>query len=437
MAIAFHVDEQMLGNVHLDLCAVAVTTNGCHLAEVTQEKGRFFLFHDGQSKGDAPASNVAPRIAVSPDGQRVAFALFDSGTTMITVNGVVAGRFRGLCREDLGFSPDGGSWAASIQTDRGAFVVVNGVAQEEFFAVTGVKFSPDGKRIAYAAKKDGKWIVVDNGVHGPPFDQVNKGHPDFSPTGVLYYAVVNNGRQFVVINGIAGPEFETVAPDTIRFSLDGKHVAYAVGIKSKLSVAVDGVAGPIFDRILRGGPSLNCDGSHVAYAAASGGETVMLMDHAPLVGSEGSAGDAEFSLDGKQFAYCKKRAGSWHVVLNGVAGEGFSDGILTGTLVFSNDGDLFAYGAQRSGKRHIVVSGICGDGFDRIWKPVFAQRGKSFAYRASSAGRWFAVLNGTAGSAYEGIIDGGPVFRDEKEIEYLTVRGGKMFRVRQSSTVAA
>ena len=91
-------------------------------------------------------------------------------------------------------------------------------------SVGTLTFSPDSRRLAYAAKKDYRWIVVCDGQEGEPYSAVGRFIDLFSPDSHhLAYAVL-----------IGSPPA----------MIDGK---YATSKYSKQMVEADGIEGKPYD----------------------------------------------------------------------------------------------------------------------------------------------------------------------------------------------
>ena len=85
-------------------------------------------------------------------------------------------------------------------------------------------FSRDGKRLAYLAKKDGKWRVVVDGAEQKAYDAIGAGTLRFSPDGqILAYAAQSGGKWLLVANGREGKPYDGVSD--LVFSPNSKLLA--------------------------------------------------------------------------------------------------------------------------------------------------------------------------------------------------------------------
>jgi hypothetical protein len=128
-------------------------------------------------------------------------------------------------------------------------------------------FSPDGKHVAYAGKKDGKKIVVlDQSVERYVEDDICGiiCSPDGSRIAVVTvnggnistpYQVSYNGRSFSVPRGFP-------IATGFRFNSDGTHLAAVM----HNTIIVDGMPGPVFGSVT----SVNFVGNRLQYVARTG-----------------------------------------------------------------------------------------------------------------------------------------------------------------------
>lgn len=65
-----------------------------------------------------------------------------------------------------------------------------------------IAFSPDGRRVAYVARENGKSFVVADRRRGEPFDAILAWSNIFLRPGgrEIVYAAVENGKAFIVVN---------------------------------------------------------------------------------------------------------------------------------------------------------------------------------------------------------------------------------------------
>jgi Tol biopolymer transport system component len=174
---------------------------------------------------------------ISPDSRAIAYAARRGpGDEVVMMNGEPGPRF-GTILTVPRFSPDGAHVAyLAIEDKRQAFEMVDGqkrrsipfTAADNF--ASHITFSPDGQRIAYVLGDCDK-------------------RPNVGGAGL-------EARRRVVLDGIEGKPYFTKAVNNLRFSPDGRHLAYEVFEsrlgKDKAFVVVDGHEGKAYDDVLWG-----------------------------------------------------------------------------------------------------------------------------------------------------------------------------------------
>lgn len=390
--------EQVLGRNHQLRLHETATPDGLHFAYVTadMETREFWVVHDGQE---------------------------DQKFKMVS--------------GDLSFSRDGGRFGYSAhQADEGAsFYVIDGKPIGPFQRTLGrsLRFRPQGDRLAYFVKKEGKWrLVLDGEEDGQLWDDFDNASLEFSPDGshIVYEGVVGEwegGDHHAVIDRVKGPRFDAIWP--FVFSEDGKRVGYKARAGDKYVVVVDGEAGPDYDGISDDDPVFSRDGKHVAYMAKKGGMWRLVLD-----GREDSqlwdqigAGSPVFGPDSTRTAY-SAAIGEWEggdhfAVIDGVRGPRFD---AVWPFVFSQDGKRVAYKAQSGDKYVVVVDGEVGPEYDGIQGPVFSPDGKRVGYTARAGDKHIVVVDGEPGPRYDSIAKNNPIFSpDGRHVAYKAKKDGK------------
>ncbi len=159
------------------------------------------------------------------------------------------------------------------------------------------KVSPSNDRLIQVGYK--QYIILDGKPYGKLYDSIST--PIFSPDGKrMAYAAESNNRQFVVMDGVEGKRCEAIKEDAIVFSPNSQREAYPAKIGSKWVMIVDGKEGYRYDAL--GVPVFSPDSNRVAYAAESAGKQFVIID-----GKEESyfdkVGTPIFSPDSNRIAY--------------------------------------------------------------------------------------------------------------------------------------
>lgn len=418
------------------LLPLAVLLQGCEKAAGPTPITTKDIRH---SYEQAPLVELAapPTVGGSGDDLHIAWPqLTQNGTLVVVIDGQAGPEDY----DDVGlivFSPDGKRIAYPAKRGSKWVMVVDGQAGPEYddIRLGYTVFSPDSKRLVYGAMQGDKWFVVLDGEPGPESGYDNVGYFIFSPdSSRLVYAVGKGNRQYMVVDGRDGEVYERVGEPV--FSPDGKHLAYLAAIKytefdkERQFVVLDGRESKRYDGVNR--PIFSEDGRHIAYSIMKGPKHIVIVDGKEGPEYEGiNMYSVVLSPDGESFAYAANKGGKWFVVWNGREGPEY-DGIALGSPVFSPDGEDLLYAATKDGKWFLVLDGEpieydyddIGDTF------LFSPDGRHFVYAALKDDKWFLVVDGQNGPPYEYVSK--PAFKADG-IEYLAERNdGWLLRCRQS-----
>jgi WD40 repeat protein len=300
---------------------------------------------------------------------------------------------------NLVFTADGKRWAYAVRDRSKMFFIIDKKPSAEYDAVIGDSFvwSPDGTRHAFLARNgEGEsaiWHVV---VDGKSMYQAKVlGRPFFSPDSkrVAFAAGTDKQVQLVIDGQAVHTPFDQILGDTIRFSPDSKRVAYLAGRaavgerKASLFYVVDGEEQKGFDRIVSGSFIFSPDSKHHAYVGITvdDADANKLQLVAMIDGRGGRSYDdirlAQWSPDSRKFAFLAKRGDRVYAVEDNIEGAGYE---AVSNLQFSPDGKHLLYVASRNNKWYVVVDGIVGPEYDGIVETTicFSPDGNHVAYEA-------------------------------------------------------
>ena len=251
-----------------------VSPNGQRLAYILKLGGKESLVFDGRqgpawhSIGNVgPFSRDSKRLPyqASTDGRAYNLSLFageeDKAAPM---NGKEGPRSKDVNHKPS--SSDQKRFAYIATDDKGKkFVVLNGQPLKAYEAVWSLVFSPDGKRVAFTARRDGKAMVVCDGKEGRHYPEVF--YPMFSPDSksLAYWARSADFKQWFAIWDEKEMTQLNGEPQ-LAFSPDGRALAcatYSGGGLYRFTETVESLAAG-HDRASK--PVFSPDSRHIACA---------------------------------------------------------------------------------------------------------------------------------------------------------------------------
>jgi Tol biopolymer transport system component len=284
--------------------------------------------------------------------------------------------------DDFAFSSDGRHFAyvssQVCQKAKTRCIILDGKESltAEDFQLGTLALSPDGKRVAYAGKRDKQSVIVIDGQPGTAYDEIEIGSVEFSP--------------------------------------DGERIAFVAKVDGKYSMVVDGKASASFDEILNPARSctpgrnlkthfsdIQCYSKNQFWEPWRGS----VMGFATIRSQNPPA--AFFSPDGKRLAFLARNAKQWFMVLDGqaLALDGFRNRVGQYPH-FSPDSTRFAYVAQQGKRCAVLVDGQeIGPGYKDCWDLTFSPDGKHVAFEATEGSRNLVVVDGQTLSEYRVISE--------------------------------
>jgi hypothetical protein len=411
----------------IDWIHVSMSRDGRRVAYSAKRSGKQIVVIDGK---EVTGPDGADSPCVSPDGRHAAYCAKDGAVERAVVDGKKGPPYETI--HSLAYSSDSRRLGYVGKRDGKAHAVIDAVESPAYDDVKTLVFSPDGTRAAYVAERAGKSLVVVDGVEGPEYDTVTSlllmstvnmmttdstlGLLDkyrfasalmFSPDGTrLAYMAQRGAKWMVVTDGVEGPPFDEVKAPV--FSDDSRHLAYAAQRDGQWRVVADGQEGSAYSQT--GLPVFSAGARHLAYSALDRGQPVLVMDGKGKGTYDGLADRPVFSANGERIAcvglrgspgLSTSRDSAQYVEVDGVKVEGEDEPsyaqISTESIVFSKDSRHVAYAAKTP-------------------RPF--------------GGKWVVVLDGVPGPECDCLGQTRATFLPDGTLQYLAVRDRTMVRVR-------
>ncbi|MHB9026544.1 MAG: WD40 repeat domain-containing protein [Armatimonadota bacterium] len=138
--------------------------------------------------------------------------------------------------------PNGEDWFAGRQR-----MVIDGITGKAYDEVSLPVFSPDSRHVVYVAKKVGGWVVVLDGKELETYEDIGGSlgsiaevrRVSFNPqNNSIAFAMRKNGRWHLVSGDQVGPGYDDVTD--ITFSPRGTHLVYTATINNTFVPVIDG-----------------------------------------------------------------------------------------------------------------------------------------------------------------------------------------------------
>lgn len=223
-------------------------------ALIALEGGRVALVHDGR-QGPGCDQILPQSVKFSPDFRHHAYIARSGDRTLFVADGVEGPVFDAPAGSPV--VADGGRWAGVGMVGNQAVVWRDGAELARHERALVFAFSVADGRLAWATGDSGQWFarVGDEWSDGP-FHEL-RGNVKFSPDGRRFAFAANTGRDWVVVaDGRRSASYDDFldCPGLLDpqgfFTPDGRHFAYAAQRNGRAVLVIDGKeVGPTYDRI--------------------------------------------------------------------------------------------------------------------------------------------------------------------------------------------
>lgn len=359
------------GMAHDGVGAIVFSRDGRHLAYAARDANRWRVMRDGAA-GPAVRGILQGTLQFSEDGTHLAYVAETADGVAAMLDHRAGRSYDGIA--ELSFLPGAAELAFVARRSSHSMLVR---ASREGPPCDGIgDLAITASRVAYAALQEPHWLAVVDGVRGPPYERVEA--LVFSPDGRhLAYVARRDGRAHVVRDGVESSAYRRVDPRTLGFSRRGQ-LLYAAeplplatttgpgagatdghrrsprGTASAWHLFVDGVPGKAYDRIEP--PRLAVRGPHWGTIARRDDRFFVVIDGRESIPYR-AASDLVLSADGRRYAYLARR-GRHDVVAWGTERIAVPAAVR-GTLVLDRSGQHWAcLVALRSARKlYVTVDG--------------------------------------------------------------------------------
>lgn len=380
--------------------------------------GKQMVILDGAPGPSVDGIPIKDNFAFSPDGRHFIYVAFnEKSCTAMVDRKAVSQKFQFI--ESVRFSPDSTHFAYKARVEKKQSgqekwrVVRDGNPEAVYDKIFDLIFSYDSKRLAYAAIKDKRMVMV---VDGQPLDTYDvAGLPVFSfDSRIFAYGYALNDKWYIMQNGEKSDAFDQIYK--FYFSPDSSRSAFFAKKKSNWYCVVNGDKGPGFEKMVETF-KFSLDSRRYVYAGVDEEGSRIVVDDEPGPKYQ-SVGEPYFSPDSRHVVYraIKHKENQWITVLDGRESAQKYNGI--GRYEFSTDSRHLVFPAFMSINQSVmVVDGIaeCADrNFKILGDPTFSPDGNYIVYHARAAEeKWHLIINGRVlPQTYGGFFKGTPVVFD-------------------------
>jgi hypothetical protein len=200
------------------------------------------LYHNGQPIDDALSTTPAPITFAKHPGQWAVRLIVGSQTQMMR-SGKRLPILGYILPEGIQFDAKSIQLVYVTRTDAGEQITIGDqlCTPCQQIQTSDIRISRDGVRIAYAAKVNDQWCVMDQELPGPAVDDILPGSLQLSPDDQqLIYSTHSGKYQRIYVDHQMVGEFDQLTEPV--FNKRGDHLAWAARIGEKWHLYVDGIA---------------------------------------------------------------------------------------------------------------------------------------------------------------------------------------------------
>lgn len=244
----------------------------------TRNGKTFMVLNEKESK---PYSSIE-RIIFSNDGKRYAYHAKNEKGNIIVLDGIESEPYESA--HSITFSPDGKHFAYIMRNSVGDtqgfkyYCVIDGkkVGAYEVVVEDNIYFSHNSESYSFKAELHDEFLIVNNGKDLKHYGDIVNGTLVYSPDDKrLAYAADKYTNRVVNLDGFESSAYNDIL--FIAFSPDSKRIAYTAVLDKKEFVVLDEISGYHYDAILGQGKFI-FDAQDRFHYLASKGNAIFLVE---------------------------------------------------------------------------------------------------------------------------------------------------------------
>ncbi len=294
----------------------------------------------------------------SPDHSRQVVLVESGGEQYLQHAGADGVRYGAIAIETIRFGRNGRRLAyAALREDRW-LVSIDGVESDRYRGIGEVVVGGPTDQVAFAAQREDGWHVVRGSREGEPWQALGRGTLGIGADGRLSFVGFRSERAYVVIEGASHGPYRAVV-DLARAPRSGR-IAFLVLQDGGCSAVVERDGGGVdtwSDRVRHdrcGELTFGGDGASLAYVGDSRGCSELVIDGAARSGCGVRHGSVRSSPEGRRFAYVREDGDEVCVVVDDSVSCGWED---AEPPVFGMEGERWGAVVRRGGRAHVVIDG--------------------------------------------------------------------------------
>jgi WD40 repeat protein len=347
-----------------------------------------------------------------------------NGLQCVGFDGAVSKGFTAILRDSLQdtrlvLSPDGDRIAFAARDGIWTVAVIDLKPGPPYMMVRNLIFGP-GSSYYYLTQKGNAWLLVANGKEGKPYDEISE-LALLPKTARPLFIATDKEQNLLVVDGHASRPWHEITE--VTFTPGDSLPAYVACDSNRWYVVEDTTIRVREQGIILHSLRYKSGTREPVYVMIDAGFSSLLeVDGHPFMREHQNIGRLAVSPDGR-FIICQSSDSTGNQVWVNREPVG-GPGALAGDAIFSPDERHFAFAVARDSAVSVTTDSATSPAYDDVSELQFSPDSKSLAFVARNHGRSFVVLDGREGPDFDAV--GYLQFSPETgKTAYLAVNGNE------------